>query len=77
MAKYDTVDIINPRQVALTEAGNATIVMNIEDYIAENFRVIRFKGKPDEVYYGNFNRDFLNETVVGCNGITFNRQRAQ
>ena len=38
MAKYDTIDIINPRQVALTEAGNATIVMNIEDYIARELQ---------------------------------------
>lgn len=38
MSKYDTIDIINPRQVALTEAGNATIVMNIEDYIAKELQ---------------------------------------
>ena len=38
MTKYDTIDIINPRQVALTEAGNATIVMNIEDYIAKELQ---------------------------------------
>ena len=38
MTKYDTIDIINPRQVALTEAGNATIVMNIEDYIARELQ---------------------------------------
>lgn len=38
MTKYDTIDIINPRQVALTEAGNATIVMNIEDYIAREIQ---------------------------------------
>ena len=38
LSKYDTIDIINPRQVALTEAGNATIVMNIEDYIAKELQ---------------------------------------
>lgn len=38
MTKYDTVDIINPRQLALTEAGNATIVMDIDDYIAKELQ---------------------------------------
>ena len=38
LTKYDTIDIINSRQVALTEAGNATIVMNIEDYIAKELQ---------------------------------------
>lgn len=42
MSRYDMVDIINSRQVALTEAGNATIVMNIEDYIAKEIQ--NYKG---------------------------------
>lgn len=42
MDRYDMVDIINSHQVALTEAGNATIVMNIEDYIAKEIQ--NYKG---------------------------------
>lgn len=42
MSKYDMVDIINSHQVALTEAGNATIVMNIEDYITKEIQ--NYKG---------------------------------
>lgn len=42
MSKYDMVDIINSHQIALTEAGNATIVMNIEDYIAKEIQ--NYKG---------------------------------
>lgn len=42
MSRYDMVDIINSRQVALTEAGNTTIVMNIEDYIAKEIQ--NYKG---------------------------------
>lgn len=38
MTKYDTVDIINPHKLALTEAGKNTIVMNIEDYIANEIQ---------------------------------------
>lgn len=38
MSKFDMVDILNSRQVALTEAGNATIIMNIEDYIAKELQ---------------------------------------
>lgn len=42
MTKIDTVDIINSRQIALTEAGNATIIMNVEDYIAKEIQ--NYKG---------------------------------
>lgn len=38
MTKYDTVDIINPHKLALTEAGKNTIVMSIEDYIASEIQ---------------------------------------
>ena len=38
MTKYDTVDIINPHKLALTEAGKSTIVMSIEDYIANEIQ---------------------------------------
>lgn len=38
MTKYDTVDIINPHKIALTEAGKNTIVMSIEDYIANEIQ---------------------------------------
>lgn len=38
MTKYDTVDIINPHRLALTEAGKNTIVMSIEDYIANEIQ---------------------------------------
>ena len=38
MTKYDTVDIINPHKLALTEAGKNTIVMSIEDYIANEIQ---------------------------------------
>lgn len=38
MTHFDTIDFINNKQVALTEAGNATIVMNIEDYIAKEIQ---------------------------------------
>lgn len=42
MTHFDTIDFINDKQVALTEAGNATIVMNIEDYIAKEIQ--NYKG---------------------------------
>lgn len=42
MTKFDTIDIINSKKIALTEAGNATIVMNIEDYIAKELQ--NYKG---------------------------------
>lgn len=42
MTKFDTIDIISPYKVALTEAGNATIVMNVEDYIAKELQ--NYKG---------------------------------
>lgn len=38
MTKYDTVDIINPHKLALTEDGKNTIVMSIEDYIANEIQ---------------------------------------
>ena len=38
MSKFDMVDLLNSHQVALTEAGNATIVMNIEDYISKELQ---------------------------------------
>ena len=38
MTKYDTVDIINTHKLALTEAGKNTIVMSIEDYIANEIQ---------------------------------------
>ena len=34
----NTVDIINPHKLALTEAGKNTIVMSIEDYIANEIQ---------------------------------------
>ena len=42
MTKIDTVDIIDPRHISLTEAGNCTIIMNIEDYIAKELQ--NYKG---------------------------------
>lgn len=42
LTKIDTVDIINHKQLALTEAGNQTIVMNIEDYISKELQ--NYKG---------------------------------
>lgn len=38
MTKIDTVDLISPTKIALTETGNATIVMNVEDYIAKEIQ---------------------------------------
>lgn len=35
---YDTIDVINPRQIALTEAGKSTVVLNIEDYITKEIQ---------------------------------------
>ena len=42
MTHFDTIDFINDKQVVLTEAGNATIIMNIEDYIAKEIQ--NYKG---------------------------------
>lgn len=33
LTKVDTVDLISNNKIALTESGNSTIVLNIEDYI--------------------------------------------
>ena len=41
MTKVDMVDLISPNKIALTESGNATIVMNIEDYIAKEIQNYR------------------------------------
>ena len=41
MTKIDSVDIISPTKLALTEAGSGTIVMNIEDYIAKELQNYR------------------------------------
>ena len=38
MTKIDMVDLISPNKIALTESGNATIIMNIEDYIAKEIQ---------------------------------------
>ena len=38
MTNYDTIDIISPHKIALTEAGKNTIVMNVEDYIANEIQ---------------------------------------
>lgn len=38
MTHFDTIDFIDARHIALTEAGNATIVMNVEDYIAKEIQ---------------------------------------
>jgi hypothetical protein len=38
MTKIDTVDLVSPTKIALTEAGNATIIMNVEDYIAKEIQ---------------------------------------
>lgn len=38
MTKIDMVDLVSPNKIALTESGNATIVMNIEDYIAKEIQ---------------------------------------
>ena len=38
MTKVDMVDLISPSKIALTESGNATIVMNVEDYIAKEIQ---------------------------------------
>ena len=38
MTSYDMVDIIDPHHVALTEAGSNSIIMNIEDYIANEIQ---------------------------------------
>lgn len=41
MTKVDMVDLISPTKIALTESGNATIVMNVEDYIAKEIQNYR------------------------------------
>lgn len=41
MTKIDTIDIISPTKIALTEAGNHTIIMNVEDYIAQEIQNYR------------------------------------
>lgn len=41
MNKFDTVDIIGNNKIAITEAGNATIIMNVEDYIAREIQNYR------------------------------------
>jgi len=41
MTKVDMVDLISPNKIALTESGNATIVMNVEDYIAKEIQNYR------------------------------------
>nr|DAY70934.1 MAG TPA: Prohead core protein serine protease [Caudoviricetes sp.] len=38
MTNYDTIDIISPHKIALTEAGKNTIIMNVEDYIANEIQ---------------------------------------
>lgn len=38
MTKIDMVDLISPNKIALTESGNATIIMNVEDYIAKEIQ---------------------------------------
>ena len=38
ITNYDTIDIISPHKIALTEAGKNTIVMNVEDYIANEIQ---------------------------------------
>jgi len=41
MTKFDTIDMISANKIALTEAGNATIIMNVEDYIAKELQNYR------------------------------------
>lgn len=41
MTKIDTIDIISPTKIALTEAGSHTIIMNVEDYIAKEIQNYR------------------------------------
>lgn len=41
MTKIDSVDLISPNKIALTEAGSGTFVMNIEDYIAKELQNYR------------------------------------
>lgn len=36
--RFDTIDIINAHQMSLTEAGNSTIIMNIDDYISKELQ---------------------------------------
>lgn len=38
MTKFDTIDLIDSRHIALTEAGKATIMMDIEDYISKELQ---------------------------------------
>lgn len=38
MSNFDTVDVLNSRQLILTEANKQTIVMNIEDYITKEIQ---------------------------------------
>ena len=41
MTRFDTIDMINDHQIALTEAGEATIIMNVEDYISKEIQNYR------------------------------------
>ena len=41
MTKFDTIDLIDTRHVALTEAGKATIIMDVEDYISKELQNYR------------------------------------
>ena len=36
--KFNTIDIINSKQIALTEAGKSTIVLDIDDYISKEIQ---------------------------------------
>ena len=38
MTSFDTIDFVSPKKIALTEAGKATIIMNVEDYIAREIQ---------------------------------------
>jgi hypothetical protein len=41
MTKIDTIDLISPSKIALTESGKHTIVMNVEDYISKEIQNYR------------------------------------
>lgn len=41
MTKIDTVDIISPNKVAITEAGMGTFVLSLEDYVAREIQNYR------------------------------------
>jgi len=43
MTKYDMADFVDAHHIALTEAGNSSIVMNIEDYIANEIQTYASK----------------------------------